>query len=87
MSNKSVEADIVVDQVVGNLAVVHVVGRTLYGTGSSGSAAAMRYLQGLLNDIDLTASNELDVTFQWGEDSYDARNTLTTNLTTIKISN
>jgi len=64
---------------------IMVMGRTLYGTGPTGSAVNMRFLTGTIAGVNTFVPNTVDITFQWSDLNGDARNTLTTYINTLHI--
>lgn len=79
-----IEVDFLVSSVAGDLATVTLIGRTLFGTGPTGSAVGSRYITGTINNIDITISNELKVTFQWDDGDTNAGNHLISQMNTLQ---
>lgn len=82
-----IEADIIVESVDPGtgLAQLRVMGRSLYGTGSSGGSPSMRYLHGALANVNTLVANLFDMTFQWSDTNPDPQNTLTTYVNTVHV--
>lgn len=80
-----IDLDILCASMAGTVATVVVSGRTLYGTGPSGSTVSMRYIHGIIAGIQTTLPNTIDVTFKWSDVDIDVRNTLTTDITTLQL--
>lgn len=78
-----IELDFVVTSVVANVAEVDLIGRTMFGTGPTGSAVGSRYLTGTISGIDVTVANEFNATFQWVGDT-SALNDLTAMMSTLQ---
>lgn len=72
------DADIslTVYSIINGTATINACGRTLFGTGVSGSTGAMRYIIGTLT-VDTTIDNTVDVTYQLGDASRNVLNTVT----------
>jgi hypothetical protein len=67
------------------LAQMRVMGRTLFGTGPTGSVVNMRYLNGVMADVNTLVANVFNVTYQWDDVNPDVRNTLTTYVNTVHV--
>jgi hypothetical protein len=79
------DLDVKCTLIAGTVGTMQVMGKSIFGTGASGAHPAMRYLRGTISVADVTASNTLNVTFQWGDPNRNIANTITAEVSEVTI--